>query len=65
MPSLWLANIVALVDEKQISFVYDIPGAVKTHLGKVVKTVQMAVPTAVLNVIDPLSTIPLYEAGER
>ncbi len=65
VPFLQLANTVIGVDDIQVSFIHDFPGAVKTNLGKDVKTVQMALLTAVFKVIGPLVTIPFDEAGER
>ncbi|KAK3899296.1 hypothetical protein C8A05DRAFT_18250, partial [Staphylotrichum tortipilum] len=52
-------------DAPEVSLVHDFPGAVKTNLGKDVKSVPLKVLTAVFGVIAPLVTIPVDEAGER
>jgi hypothetical protein len=61
----YLTNSVVGVDDDQVSFIHDFPGAVKTNLGKDVKEMPMVVLTTVFRVIAPLVTMPFDEAGER
>ncbi|KAM7189012.1 hypothetical protein V8F20_010315 [Naviculisporaceae sp. PSN 640] len=65
MLTLSMEAIAAEKQAREVSFVHDFPGAVKSNLGKDVKSVAFTIFKAVFKVIGPLVYIPFEEAGER